>query len=256
MKEDALTAHSKGAVAWRTANRPCLLLLPGLLCDETVWSAQRRAFDGIVDAIVPSWGEQSSIAEMARSALADAPSDLLYVAGHSMGGRVALEMAREAPHRIQRLALFDTGVDPLPESDAGVHERARRMELLRIARERGMRAMGAEWARGMVHPSRLDSPLFDEIVAMIERKPLAVFEAQTQALLTRRDATAVLAGLRCPTLIACGREDNWSPLARHQGMHKLQSQWSRLVVIEDSGHMTPMEQPGAVSRALLEWMEA
>ncbi|HSV37067.1 MAG TPA: alpha/beta hydrolase, partial [Ramlibacter sp.] len=238
------------------ASRPCLLLLPGLLCDETVWAAQRRAFEGVADVIVPSWGEQSSLAEMARSTLAEAPSELLCIAGHSMGGRVALEMARQAPHRIQRLALFDTGVDPLPESDAGVHERARRMELLRMARERGMRAMGAEWARGMVHPSRLDSPVFDEILAMIERKPHAVFEAQIQALLARPDARSVLAGLRCPTLIACGREDNWSPLARHEGMHKLLSQWSRLVVIENSGHMTSMEQPDAVSRALLEWMEA
>ena len=236
-------------------NRPCLLLLPGLLCDETVWAAPRRALDG-VDILVPSWGEQSSLAEMARSALAAAPSQLLCVAGHSMGGRVALEMARQAPHRIQRLALLDTGVDPLPESDAGDHERARRMELLRIARERGMRAMGAEWARGMVHPSRLDSPVFAEIIAMIARKPVAVFEAQIQALLDRPDARGVLAGLRCPTLIACGRQDNWSPLARHEGMHKLVSPWSRLVVIEDSGHMTPMEQPDAVSRGLLEWMGA
>ena len=236
-------------------SRPCLLLLPGLLCDVTVWAAQRRALDG-VDTIVPSWGEQSSLAEMARSALAAAPSELLYVAGHSMGGRIALEMARQAPHRIQRLALLDSGVDPLPGADAGVHERARRMELLRIARERGMRAMGTEWARGMVHPPLPDSPVFDEIVAMIERKSLAVFEAQAQALLDRPDATGVLAGLRCPTLIACGRQDNWSPLARHEVMHKLLPQWSRLVVIEDSGHMTPMEQPEAVSRALLEWMEA
>lgn len=98
--------------------------------------------------------------------------------------------------------------------------------------------------------------MFDEIIAMIERKPLAVFEAQSQALLTRPDASGVLAGLRCPTLLACGREDNWSPLARHERMHKLLAQWSRLVVIENSGHMTPMEQPDAVSRALFDWMAA
>lgn len=238
-----------------TTKRPCLLLLPGLLCDETVWAAPRPAFDG-VDTFVPSWGEQASLADMARSALAAAPSELLYVAGHSMGGRVALEMARQAPHRIQRLALFDTGVDPLAEGAAGAQERVRRMELLRMARERSMRAMGTEWARGMVHPSRVDSPVFDEIVAMVARKPLAVFEAQVQALLERPDASGVLAALRCPTLIACGREDNWAPLARHEAMHKLLPRWSRLAVIENSGHMTPMEQPDAVSRLLLEWMEA
>ncbi len=251
-----MKAHSVGAKApLYPTNRCCLLLLPGLLCDETVWAAQRRALDG-VDTFVPSWGAHASLADMARSALAEAPSELLYVAGHSMGARVALEMARQAPQRIQRLALFDTGIEPLPANAAGVQERAHRMGLLRLARERGMHAMGAEWARGMVHPSRLDSPVFAQIMAMIERKSPELFEAQLQALLNRPDASEVLAGLRCPTLIGCGREDNWSPLARHERMHQLLPQWSRLVVIEDSGHMSPMEQPDAVSRALLEWLEA
>lgn len=235
-------------------SRRCLLLLPGLLCDETVWAAQRHALNH-VEVFVPSWGERASLVDMARGALEEAPSQLLCVAGHSMGARVALEMARLAPHRIQKLALFDTGIDPLPGDEAGARERAGRMELLRMAREQGMRAMGIAWARGMVHPSRLEAPVFADILAMIERKSVAIFEAQIQALLTRPDASDVLAGLRCPTLIGCGREDAWSPLARHERMHRLLPQ-SQLVVIEESGHMTPMEQPHAVSRALADWLEA
>ena len=116
-----------------------------------------------------------------------------------------------------------------------------------------MREMGRVWARGMVHPSRLDSPLFERILDMIERQTPAIFEAQIKALLARPDARDVLRNLRCPTLLACGREDAWSPLSRHEQMHAMVPQ-SRLVVIEDSGHMSTMEQPHAVSQALAEWM--
>jgi pimeloyl-ACP methyl ester carboxylesterase len=234
--------------------RPCVVLLPGLLCDEAVWTAQRAAL-GLAECFVPSYGELSSITAMADRVLESAPAPRFALAGHSMGGRVALEVVRLAPQRVERLALLDTGMDPLAPGAAGEQERAKRMALLGLAREKGMRAMGSEWARGMVHPSRLDAPLFQEILDMIERQTLAIFEAQISALLNRPDAREVLRGLRCPTLLACGRQDAWSPLSRHEQMHALVP-GSRLVAIEDSGHMSTMEQPGAVSQALLEWMQA
>ncbi|UUX97877.1 alpha/beta fold hydrolase [Aquabacterium sp. J223] len=236
------------------AERPVLLLLPGLLCDEQVWAQQREALGAAVDCRVPDWGLRASLTDMAEQVLSMAPAGGFSLAGHSMGGRVALEVVRLAPQRVQRLMLMDTGVDPLPEGEAGVQERDKRLALLAIAREHGMRAMGAEWARGMVHPSRLDGPLFAEILAMIERRSPPQFEAQINALLARPDARGVLAGVRCPTVLLCGRQDAWSPLARHEEMQRLLPA-SRLAVIEDSGHMSTMEQPAAVTQALRAWME-
>lgn len=233
-------------------SRPCVVLLPGLLCDEVVWRDQCEAL-AFADCVVPSYGECDSVTEMARGVLAGLPAARVSVVGHSMGGRVALEIARLAPERVQRMALLDTGTDPLPDGPAGRQEHDKRMLLLQTARQHGMRHMGRAWARGMVHPQCLDTPLFDEILDMIERRSPAVFAAQIQALLDRPDAGEVLAGLRCPTLLACGRQDLWSPLSRHERMQEL-CPGSRLVVIEDSGHMTTMEQPQAVSRALREWM--
>ncbi|NML18828.1 alpha/beta fold hydrolase [Azohydromonas caseinilytica] len=233
--------------------RPCVVLLPGLLCDAAVWREQCQAL-AFADCVVPSYGELASITAMARSVLEAAPAQRFSLAGHSMGGRVALEVVRLAPERVERLALLDTGMDPLAQGGAGEQERAKRMALLQVARAKGMRAMGREWARGMVHPSRLDTPLFEEILDMIERQTPAIFEAQINALLGRPDARPVLRALSCPTLLACGRQDAWSPLSRHEEMQALVP-GSRLVAIEDSGHMSTMEQPEAVSRALLDWMK-
>ncbi|HET9642258.1 MAG TPA: alpha/beta hydrolase [Burkholderiaceae bacterium] len=232
--------------------RTCVILLPGLLCDEAVWRSQCEALAD-AECFIPSYGMLDSIEAMARSVLDSAQASRFSLAGHSMGGRVALEIARVAPERIERMALLDSGVDPIAVNGGGIREREQRMALLQLARERGMREMGRQWARGMVHPSRLDMPLFDEILAMIERKTPQIFEAQIKALLARPDARGVLASLRCPTLLACGRQDAWSPLSRHEEMHALLP-GSRLAVIENSGHMTTMEQPAAVSRALVEWM--
>lgn len=229
-----------------------LLMLPGLLCDDTVWRAQRAALPD-VDCIVPSYGALASIEAMARSAIASVAAPRFALAGHSMGGRVALEVARIAPQRVERLALLDTGIDPIAPGAAGDTERGGRHALLKLAKDKGMRAMGRQWARGMVHPSCIDSPLFEEILDMIKRSTPAIFEAQIAALLGRPDARGVFASLGCPVLLACGRQDGWSPLARHEQMQALRPA-SKLVVIEDSGHMTTMEQPAAVTKALADWL--
>jgi len=235
--------------------RPTVLLLPGLLCDEAVWADQRVALSPVAQCIVPTYKSLASIEEMARHVLALAPLDRFSLAGHSMGGRVALEVMRLAPERIERFALLDSGVAPLAAGAPGERERTQRLALLRVAREQGMRAMGRQWARGMVHSSRLETPLFEKIIEMIARNTPDDFEAQILALLARPDSGPVLAAVRCPTLLACGRQDAWSPLARHEDMQRLVPS-SRLLAIEDSGHMTTMEQPTAVSRALLDWLAA
>lgn len=225
--------------------------MPGLLCDEGVWSDQSRAL-GADRCLVPSFDGLSSLGAMAERVLAQAPAGPFLLVGHSLGARVAFEVVRRAPERVARLALFDTGVAPLPPGAAGAAERAARHALLAIARSEGMRAMGSQWARGMVHPAHVDTPVFAAILAMIERRTPDTFAGQIEALLARPDASAVLASVVCPMLIACGRQDAWTPLARHEAMHAL-APHARLAVVEDSGHMTTMEQPDAVSRLLVEW---
>lgn len=235
-----------------------LLLLPGLICDRAVWQPQVDAlssrFAARLDCVVPNYASLTSLAAMAEHVLATAPTDKFALAGHSMGGRVAFEVMRLAPQRVERIALLDTSYPALAKGAEGEHERSRRMALLQLARSKGMRAMGNVWAHGMVHPTRLNTPLFESILDMIERNTPDMFAAQIQALLTRPDATDMLAAIRCPALVLCGREDTWSPLRRHEEMHAAIA-GSRLVVIEACGHMSTLERPDAVSHAFMEWLD-
>lgn len=234
--------------------RPTLVLLPGLMCDRAAWAAQIDALSDRFECIVPHYGELDSLGAMAERVLREAPSGPLSVAGHSMGGRIAFEMWARSPQRIARLALLDTSYHPLPPGDDGERERAGRMALLEIARTRGLRAMAREWARGMVHPSRLATPLFDAVLDMFERGSVAAFAAQIEALLARCDATELLATISVPTLVLCGRDDGWSPPSRHEFMHA-HIAGSTLEVIADCGHMSTMERPEFVNRALAAWLD-
>lgn len=228
------------------------MLLPGLLCDEAVWQEQMTDLRDR-DCRVVDYGVADTIGAMAEIVLQQAP-ERFALAGHSMGGRVALEVYRRAPQRVSRIALLDTGYEARPQGAAGEPERQKRLALLEQARSEGMRAMGTTWARGMVDPNRLgDRELMESILAMIARKTPELFHAQIRALLDRPDATPVLKALHCPTLLLVGRQDSWSPLERHEAMAELVP-GSVLRVIEDAGHMSTMEQPRAVSVALREWL--
>ncbi|RDI24271.1 pimeloyl-ACP methyl ester carboxylesterase [Pseudacidovorax intermedius] len=246
---------TEAADAMQTPARPVLLLIPGLLCDEAVWQAQVQALAPVADCVVARHGMADTIEGMARQALALLPPGAHFsVAGHSMGGRCALEIWRQVPERVQRLALLDTGYQARPAGATGEAEAAQRMALLALARAEGMRAMGRQWACGMVHPARWDSPVFAQILDMIERFTPAQFEAQIRALLHRPEATDLLARITAPTLLLCGREDGWSPLSRHEEMQRHIPQ-AQLVAVEDCGHMSTMEQPEAVTAALQRWLD-
>jgi pimeloyl-ACP methyl ester carboxylesterase len=225
-----------------------LCLLPGLLCDRHVFETQIRALASQFDVRVADFRGHDSIGNMAESVLAMAPPRFA-VAGHSMGGRVALAVMRIAPERVERLALLDTGAGPARDS-----EPQQRQLLVDLAHTEGMSALARRWLPPMVHPARLlDQALMQPLFAMVERMTPQIFERQVHALLNRPDETDGLQHIHCPTLIAVGRQDGWSPLAQHQAMADAIGH-ARLTVFEDCGHMSTVEAPDAVTVALRSWL--
>lgn len=228
-----------------------IVLLPGLICDEAIWKAQVKMFNNLgYETLVMDWQDLSDLTEMAKLTLRQAPEQFALI-GHSMGGRVALEVLRLQPERITELMLMDTGYLPL----TGKKEIDSRMALVTLAKEQGMRTMGERWMQGMVLPEHLDnSQLCNDILDMIERKSTVQFENQQRALIHRPDATDVLSSLTCPTWFVCGNQDTWSPLERHFDMANLVMN-SQVHCIEPSGHMTTMEQPDQVNKIMKSWLQ-
>ena len=232
-----------------TSSRPVLALLCGLLCDEDIWREVIAALAAEVDVRVFSFPGFSSIADMAEHVLASVQGRFA-VAGHSMGGRVALEIVRRSEGRVTGIALLNTGVHP-----PAAHETVSRGRLVSLARSAGMTALAAEWLPPMLNqtgPVRADVQA--RLVAMVERCSPDSFAAQIRALLTRPDAAPALAGLRIPTLLLSATGDTWSPPAQHEAMRELCPR-AELIVVPEAGHMLPMEQPAAVAAALDSWLD-
>jgi len=229
-----------------------VVLLPGLVCDASVWAHAHAALRARADVHIPEYGALDSLPAMAEKVLGEAPRRFA-VAGHSMGGRVALEIFRRSPERVAALALLDTGVTPLAAGETGERETAGRYELLEIARTRGMAEMATRWVQGMVWKPRLtDASLIASVVDMMARSSADVFAAQVRALLGRPDAGSLLPDIRCPTLVLAGADDSWAPAARHRDM-AAQIPGATLVVVPECGHMCMLERPEFVTRALLDW---
>jgi pimeloyl-ACP methyl ester carboxylesterase len=231
------------------ATRQTVVLVPGLLCDQDIWAHQTEALSRDHRVITPGFMDYPSIEAMADAILDRAPA-AFSLAGHSMGGRVALEIARRAPERVTRLALLDTGYHA-----ARAGEAEGRAALVKLARDDGMAALARRWLPPMVAAGRAgDQALMARLSAMVERADPTLFARQVEALLARPAAYRHLASIACPTACIVGRLDTWSPPAQHEEMVAA-IPTAYLTVIEGAGHMSPVEAPEAVTEALRQWMQ-
>ncbi len=233
-------------------------MLPGLICDQTVWQQQIEALSDVAECSVADYESLDSIPAMAEAVLRAAP-ERFSIAGHSMGGRVALQVFRLAPRRVARIALLNTGYLPLAAGAAGEEETRKRGELVALAKSQGMHAMLRQWLPPMIDSRRInDTALVNAITEMMSRKTPEIFAAQVRALLSRPDASPVLEQIRCPALLLTGREDGWSTPAQHAAMFDkmpaAKIAGSQLVIVPDSGHMSMLERPAEVSAALRTWL--
>lgn len=227
-----------------------LILLPGLLCDAALWAPQVEALSERCRIWIADLTRHDSIAGMAAAVLREAPAERFALAGLSMGGYVAQEVMRQAPRRVERLALLDTRARPDDPA-----ETARRRALMELAqREGGFAPVTDRMLPLLVHPSRVnDAPLVRTIRQMAERVGLAAYLRQQEAIIARPDFRPSLAAVRCATLVLCGREDALTPVAFHEEIAAA-IEGAMLVVVDDCGHLSTLERPEAVNAALREWL--
>ena len=227
-----------------------LVFLPGLICDARTYEAQAEAFVGSL--VVDSYGMADSLKDMAQLALAQADArgaEQIDLFGHSMGGRVALEVIRLAPERVRRLALVSTGIHPL-----GADEPAKRAALKQIGHDNGFEALVDHWLPPMVaEANRARTDLYEPMRAMCLSAGQERFDAQIAALVGRSDVDDLLNRIACPTLVMTGELDQWAPPEQHARIAARLAD-SRLVIIPGAGHMLPVEAPAEVNDAIAGWL--
>lgn len=228
-----------------------LLFLPGLICDARIYAPQFAAFAD--SHVVDSYGMADSLADMARIALAEADAkgaDQFDLFGHSMGGRVALEVFRLAPHRVRRLALASTGVHPV-----SADEPAKREALKAIGHSQGFTALVDTWLPPMVAAAyRGDPAIYGALRGMCLSMNQAVFDAQIKALVTRPAVASLLPQIACATLVLTGELDSWASPVQHQAIASAIAP-SQLVIVPGAGHMVQFEAPEAVNAAITRWRQ-
>ena len=225
-----------------------LLLLPGLLCDEGIWAAQVAALAEFSPIAMPGYPGARTLRTMAEQSLERAPP-VFSLVGHSMGARVALEVAALAPERVERLALLDTGVHPPTGTEA-----AKRRALLEVARHDGIAAMVDLWLPPMVHPDRRgDGAFMAPLRAMAAAGGAERYADQIAAMLEGPDPRPVLSSLACPVLVGAGREDEWSPAEQNRAIAAA-IPGAEFVLFDHCGHMAPVEAPEQVNAALRHWL--
>ncbi|AJQ94903.1 alpha/beta fold hydrolase [Gynuella sunshinyii] len=228
--------------------KPSLVLLCGLLSDELVWQDIADSLHDIATISILNFRGFDSITTMAEHLLATT-TGTICVAGHSMGGRVALEAYRLAPQRIYKMALLNSGMHPRKEK-----ETAGRQQLLTLAAEQGMSAVADTWLPPMVGPAgQQNETLMTSLKQMVCRYSVQDFQKQITALLNRPDAQPLLSQITIPTLLICGEADRWSPVAQHQEMAACLPD-SHLIALANCGHMSTIESPQEISQAFRNWL--
>jgi pimeloyl-ACP methyl ester carboxylesterase len=226
------------------------VLAAGLNCSPRLYAEQIPALWQFGPVIIADHRRDDSMAAMARRILAAAPARFALV-GLSMGGYIAFEILRQAASRVAKLALLDTGArGEVPERTA------QRKPLIELARAGRFAEILDSQYPTLVHRSRHGDAALKAIVrAMNEETGADAYLRQQQAIIKRPDSRPGLAAIACPTLVLVGDSDEPTPpeLAREMAAA---IPGSRLVVVPECGHLSTLERPQAVTKALVEWMGA
>lgn len=220
------------------------LFLPGLLSDGRVWQEVADRLN--LPLLLADLTRDDTIGGMAARALFDFDGPISVI-GHSMGGRVAIEMARLQPGRVASLVLANTGHTSMKPGEE--EKRGRLVDL----GQRDMRELAEVWLPPMLAPDRIaDLSLVDDLTQMVIKAGPEVHERQIRALLSRPDAGTALPSITCPVLLMTGAQDVWSPEAQHREMAAMTSD-STVEIIDGAGHFLPIEQPDRTAGTIQKW---
>lgn len=225
-----------------------LVLVPGLACTELLFEPVVRALGDKITVQIANHRGPDTVDGIVSQILEAAPP-YFALGGLSMGGYIAMEIVLRAPERVDRLALLDTKIRPdTPE------EIARRKAMIEVTEKDGVEAAVTQLIPAFLHPDRTDDPVLVDLVRQMARETGdADFIAQERALIGRGAVRDKVGSIKVPTLVVVGDADRLTPPELAQETQAAIPA-STLVTIENSGHLSTLEQPEAVAKALAEWL--
>ena len=224
-----------------------LVVVPGLICDQEVWAYPRAHLSGVANITYAPADETDTMQGLAEAVLDLAPKTFA-IAGFSMGGYVALEVLRQAPDRVERIALLDTSARAdTPEKTAG------REAAIADCEEDRFDDLIERYLLLLLHPDRLEDPLAARVRAMGQRIGPDLFADRHRAMMTRTDSRELLQSTDIPVRAIVGRSDALTSVEEHQEIADLAPR-GRVSIVEDCGHMPPLERPQAATALLRDWL--
>jgi pimeloyl-ACP methyl ester carboxylesterase len=230
------------------ASRPPLVFLPGLLCDEGLFTHQIRLLADSHEIITPGVGAADSIEALADDILCSLPGRFIII-GLSMGGRIAHSICTRFPERCAGMVLMATSARQEAEAQS-----KRREKVARYLERMGGGSRAEEYLPLLFSGYRFsDDDVRSIVYEMAGRIPVANVIAQMRAMVNRPDFRPLLHRYNFPVLLLVGDRDTDTPIDLHEEMAGLIA-GSRLEIIPDCGHLPPLEQPGAVNQLLEDWL--
>jgi pimeloyl-ACP methyl ester carboxylesterase len=225
-----------------------ILLVPGFMADEALWDDMVPALARFGPVVHADLRHDTSVEAMARRVLATAPPSFLLV-GFSMGGYVARAIARQAPERVRALVLISTST----RGDTAALQK-RKGAIGHAAPSIAFSGLSRTAIATSLHPKQRDNDaLIERIRTMGTRLGGDVF--RRQSLLDRPGDLERSNEIRCPTLVVAAADDQLRSLEEAQEMTAA-IPGATLAVIEDTGHMIPIEAPQRLLDVIVPWLAA
>ncbi|MGD9637918.1 MAG: alpha/beta fold hydrolase [Alphaproteobacteria bacterium] len=221
-----------------------LVLVPALFCNYRLFEEQVKVLSSDYDVIIADNCSSSTMASLAGNILDKAPQEF-YLGGISMGGYIALEIMRQAPERVKKLILMDTS------ARADTNDQVEKRIDAIATSEKGyfLEVVSNMFPKLLQVASFENEELIENLLLMAQEVGQEGFIHQQKAIMTRIDSRPFLDAIKCPTLVLGGKQDKASTPEIMQEIH-LGIKKSEFIMIEDCGHLSPIEKPLAVTAAI------
>ena len=222
-----------------------VVMVPGLGSDGAVWQPTIDLLAPSIDCAVGDTLSDASLVAMAQRIL-DAAPPRFALAGVSMGGMVALEIMRAAPERVTRLFLCDTNAQPDTAEQAS---RRQAVNDAMLATD-DLAKLAAPFIGYMVS-SCTEQSVRDALTEMTLRVGATAYVRQNEAVIARGDLRPVLPMVTVPTMIVVGEHDVMTPPSFSEAISE-SIFGSTLHIVQNCGHLPPIEKPREVAALLRE----